>query len=284
MKELNQTEDEQAARWNGSAGRAWTDEQAALDLMFEPFEQHLVEAAAGLGARSVLDIGCGTGATTLAIARRLGGGVRCLGLDISEPMLERARSRAEEQASAARFIRADAQTYPFDPAAFELLVSRFGVMFFRDAVAAFANLRAAAAPGAWLRFVAWRGAAENPFMTTAERAAAKFLPNLPPRKPDAPGQFAFADSARVGRILRESGWIDVDIQPLDLECKLPSADLARYYTRLGPLGEVLQAADDSTRAQVTDAVHAAFQSYVNGSEVRFVAACWSVGARRSAVT
>jgi SAM-dependent methyltransferase len=284
MNELNQTEDEQAARWNGAAGRAWTDEQAALDLMFEPFEQHLADAAAGVGARSVLDVGCGTGATTLAIARRLGAGARCVGLDISEPMLERARSRAGEQASSARFIRADAQTYPFEPAAFELLVSRFGVMFFRDSVAAFANLRAAAAPGATLSFVAWRSAAENPFMTTAERAAAPFLPNLPPRKPDAPGQFAFADSERIRRILGGSGWVDLDIQPLDLECKLPAADLARYYTRLGPLGEVLQGADDSTRARVTEAVHAAFQSYVNGSEVRFMAACWSVGARRSAVT
>jgi ubiquinone/menaquinone biosynthesis C-methylase UbiE len=284
MKELNQGQDEQAARWNGTAGRAWTDVQAALDLMLEPFERHLVDAAASAGARSVLDVGCGTGATTLAIARRLGAGVQCVGLDISEPMLERAKNRAEEQASPARFICADAQSHPLEPGAFELVVSRFGVMFFRDSVAAFANLRAATAPGGQLRFVAWRAAAENPFMTTAERAAAKFLPNLPPRKPDAPGQFAFADSERIRRILRESGWIDVDIQPLDLECRLPAAHLAQYYTRLGPLGEVLQGADDSTRAQVSAAVNAAFQPYVNGSEVRFMAACWTVGARRSALT
>lgn len=283
MKELNQSEDEQAARWNGTAGRAWTDVQAALDLMLEPFERHLVDAAARAGARTVLDVGCGTGATTLAIARCLGAGARCVGLDISEPMLERAKNRAEEQASAARFIRADAQSYPFELGAFELVVSRFGVMFFRDSVAAFANLRAATAPAGQLRFVAWRAAAENPFMTTAERAAAKFLPNLPLRRPDAPGQFAFADPERIRHVLRESGWVDVDIQPLDLECTLPAADLAHYYTRLGPLGEVLQGADDSTRAQVAAAVNAAFQSYVNGSEVRFIAACWTVGARRSAV-
>lgn len=284
MKELNQSQDEQAARWNGAAGRAWTDVQAALDLMLEPFERHLVDAAASAGARSVLDVGCGTGATTLAIARRLGAGVRCVGLDISEPMLERAKNRAEQQASPARFIRADAQSYPLDPGAFELVVSRFGVMFFRDSVAAFANLRAATAPGGQLRFVAWRAAAENPFMTTAERAAAKFLPNLPPRELDAPGQFAFADSDRIRRVLHESGWTDVDIQPLDLECTLPAADLAQYYTRLGPLGEALQGADDSTRAQVSAAVNAAFQTYVNGSQVRFMAACWTVGARRSALT
>lgn len=280
MKEQKQPEDEQAARWNGSAGRAWTDVQSALDVMFEPFEQHLVQAAAEAAARDVLDVGCGTGATTLALSRRLGVGARCVGLDISEPMLARARARAEAEASQARFIRADAQSYGFEPASFDLVVSRFGVMFFRDSVAAFANLRAAAAPGARLRVVAWRAAADNPFMTAAERAAAPFLPHLPARKPDAPGQFAFADAERVRRILGESGWRDIDIQPLDRECTLPAADLARYYTRLGPLAEVLQSADDSTRARVTAAVDVAFRPYVHGSQVRFSAACWTIGARQ----
>jgi ubiquinone/menaquinone biosynthesis C-methylase UbiE len=284
MTSAKPTEDEQAARWNGSAGRAWTDVQAVLDRMFEPFEQHLVDAAAGAAPRTVLDVGCGTGAVTLAIARRLGAGARCEGLDISVPMLERARLRAEAEASTARFVLADAEAHAFEPGAFELVVSRFGVMFFRDSVAAFANLRAATAPGGQLRFVAWRSPAENPFMTTAERAAAKFLPNLAPRKADAPGQFAFADAERVRRILSDSGWVDIDIQPLDLACALPAADLMQYYTRLGPLGEVLHGADVSTRARVTDAVQAAFQSYVNGNEVRYGAACWSVGARRDAVT
>ncbi len=113
---------------------------------------------------------------------------------------------------------------------------------------AFANLRRAARGGAELRVIAWRSPADNPFMTTAERAAAPLLPNMPPRRPDAPGQFAFADAARVRRILEESGWAGIDLQPLDVECVLPESALNDYITRLGPVGMVLQDADEATRA------------------------------------
>ena len=153
----------------------------------------------------VLDVGCGTGSTTLAVARRLGAKGRCIGIDISEPMIAAARARAEREGTPASFIRADAQTHAFEPASFDMIISRFGVMFFDDSVRAFANLRRAARDDAELRFIAWRSAAENPFMTTAERAAAPLLPNLPARRPDAPGQFAFADRRRVYSILEESG-------------------------------------------------------------------------------
>ena len=145
----------------------------------------------------VLDVGCGTGSTTLAVARRLGAKGRCIGIDISEPMIAAARARAEREGTPASFIRADAQTHAFEPASFDMIISRFGVMFFDDSVRAFANLRRAAKQTPSLRFIAWRSAAENPFMTTAERAAAPLLPNLPARRPDAPGQFAFADRDRV---------------------------------------------------------------------------------------
>ena len=145
--------------------------------------------------RRVLDVGCGTGSTTLAVARLLGAKGRCTGIDISEPMIAAARARAEREGTPASFIRADAQTHAFEPASFDMIISRFGVMFFDDSVRAFANLRRAARDDAELRFIAWRSAAENPFMTTAERAAAPLLPNLPARRPDAPGQFAFADRA-----------------------------------------------------------------------------------------
>lgn len=130
-----------------------------------------------------------------------------------------------------------------------------------------------------LRFVAWRSAADNPFMTTAERAAAPLLPNLPARQPGAPGQFAFADSHRVATILEQSGWAEVDIRPIDVVCTLPEKDLVRYVSRLGPVGLILQEADDQTRARVIETVRAAFDPYVHGAEVRFTAACWMVCAQ-----
>jgi len=269
---------EQEQLWNGPSGRVWVEAQALLDQTFRPFEDLLVEAALARSPRRVLDIGCGTGATTLALARRLGAHARCVGLDISDPMLALARERAAREGSQAEFIRADAQTYRFEPASFDLIVSRFGVMFFDDPVAAFANLRRAATGDATLRLVAWRSAADNPFMTAAERAAAPLLPNLPTRNPDGPGQFAFADAARVRAIFDQSGWTGIDIQPIDVECAFPARELDSYLTRLGPVGRVLQDGDDRTRAQLLAAIRPAFDRYIRGADVRFVAACWMVSA------
>ena len=155
-------------------------------------------------------------------------------------------------------------------------------MFFKDSVRAFANLRRAATDEALLRFIAWRGPAENPFMTTAERAAAPLLPDLPVRRPDEPGQFAFADPDRIRRILAESGWAGIGIRPVDVSCALPESELVHYLTRLGPVGLALGGVDEQTRAHVIDTVRAAFDPFVQGTEVRFTAACWLVDAHAAA--
>ncbi|HEU4589132.1 MAG TPA: class I SAM-dependent methyltransferase [Gemmatimonadales bacterium] len=279
MNATHQPGNEQAALWNGPGGRAWVEAQETLDHILQPFEDLLVAAVGARARQRVLDVGCGTGSTTLAVARLLGEKGRGIGVDISEPMIAAARARAERERSPAEFILADAQAYAFEPASVDLVVSRFGVMFFEDPVRAFANLRRAAKAGAELWFVAWRSAAENPFMTTAERAAAPLLPNLPPRQPDAPGQFAFADRRRVASILEESGWTEIDIRPVDVPCTMPEKALLGHLSRLGPVGMALQQADDRTRAQVLDTVRAAFDEYVHGAEVRFTAASWVVSAR-----
>ncbi|MFF4800765.1 class I SAM-dependent methyltransferase [Streptomyces sp. NPDC001351] len=278
------SEDDQAARWKGPGGNAWVELQGVLDEMFKPFEDLLVEAVATGRAGRVLDVGCGTGGVTLAVARQLGAAGRSVGVDISEPVIAAARARAEREGAPASFVLADAQDHAFRPAAFDAVVSRFGVMFFKDSVRAFTNLRRAAKDGALLRFIAWRDPAENPFMTTAERAAAPLLPDLPVRRPDEPGQFAFADPDRVRRILAESGWTGIDIRPIDVSCALPESELVHYLTRLGPVGLALGGVDEQTRAQVIDTVRAAFDPFVQGTEVRFTAACWLVDARASATS
>jgi SAM-dependent methyltransferase len=281
MNKDYQSAEGQAALWNGRAGQVWVEAQAQLDRLLRPIEMLYAEAAWPPGA-TVLDVGCGTGTTTLAIARAIGTRGRSVGIDISEPMIAAAQAGAKCEGLAATFIRADAETHGFAPGAFDAIVSRFGIMFFDDPVRAFANLRRAAKPGAVLDAFAWRGPEENPFMTTAERAAAPLLPALPARAPDAPGQFAFADPGRTARILGESGWEDVEIARFDFECALPEDELAGYFTRLGPLGVALSDADEAMRERIVAAVRPAFDRFVDGDAVRFTAACWRIGARSPA--
>ena len=277
MEPDRQIYDEQAARWNGDSGRAWVEQQAPLDAMFRPFETLLTETLTA-GER-VLDVGCGTGSTTLAAARVTGANGGCVGVDISAPMLEAARARAERESTGVTFVQADAETYAFAPASFDAIVSRFGVMFFGNPVAAFENLRRAARPNGRLCFAAWRSAGENPFMTTTERAAAPFLKNVPARPANGPGQFAFADAKRVGSILEESGWRDIAVRPIDVACSFARSDLVRFFTRLGPLGVIFREVDASTRDKVIEAVRAAFAPFIADDQVRYTAACWLVSAR-----
>lgn len=253
---------DQISHWNGPAGQAWVDAQPLIEGTFQPFEDLLTKDIPG---GRVLDVGCGTGSVTAAAAGR---DARCTGVDVSEQMIEVARRRGIPNAE---FLCADVQVYPFAPESFDVILSRFGVMFFENPVQAFSNLRRAAKPDGRLRFAAWRSPEENPFMTTAERAA-----ELPPRDPGAPGQFAFADRKRVERILAESGWEGVQIEPIDVPCRFPASGLDTYITRLGPFGM----ADEDTKQRLMGKVREAFQPFVLGDEVRFTAACYLVNASR----
>lgn len=278
MQATNPTNAEQAQHWGGAGAEGWIELKALIDRLFGPFAELLTADLSAGSTSRVLDVGCGTGGTTLAAARRLGPDAECVGVDISEPMLAAARMYAEKEGVPAKFICGDAQSYDFAPAYFDQVISRFGVMFFDDPVRAFANLRRSAKDSGKLRFVAWRSPAENPFMTTAERAVAPLLPAMPPREPNAPGQFAFANRDRVSGILAQGGWFDIDIQPVDIECSVPGEELVRYVTKLGPLARVLPQIDATLRARVIETACAAFAPYVRGDEARFVAACWLVSA------
>lgn len=271
-----------AGLWNGGAGHAWVEEQELVDRMFGPIEDLLLEAVAPGQALRALDVGCGTGGTTLALARRLGPGARCTGIDISAPMVEAARRRAANAGAGLDFVCADAARHAFVPGSFDLVVSRFGVMFFDDPAAAFARLRRAARAGGELRFVAWRGAEENAFMTAAERAARPLLPDLPRRAPDEAGQFGLAREARVRDVLAQAGWEHVGCVPVDLPCAFPEAELDGYLARMGPVGRALETAGGALRERVLARVRTAFDPWVAAGAVRFTAACWLVTARAPA--
>jgi SAM-dependent methyltransferase len=279
MPNPDQPNRDQAALWNDAGGRIWVEMQDVLDRALAPFGTRLIdEAFPGEGAQ-VLDVGCGAGATTIAMALRVGPAGACTGVDISGPLVEAARARAAaEGVRNAAFIHADAQTCSFEPGGYDAIISRFGIMFFDDPEAAFANLRRAARGGAKLTFIAWRSPADNPFLTLAARTAAPFLP-LPTPGPDEPGQFAFADGERVRRILTASGWSDIGIVPIDVPCTLAEADLSAYVTKLGPVGQALRNADEATVTRITDLLRDAFAPFVHDGVCSFTGACWLASGR-----
>ncbi|MBC6982766.1 class I SAM-dependent methyltransferase [Caulobacter sp. 17J80-11] len=269
-----------AAYWD-EAGAAWAELQALLDRLYAPIGE-AIEAAAfpGPGGR-VLDVGCGAGATTLAMARRLSPAGRCVGVDVSSALLDlaRARARAGGLEPQVDFVLADAQTHDFGEASFDAVMSRFGVMFFEDSVAAFANLRRSVRTGGGLVFACWRGPADNPLSQIPVQAAYPYLGEIPRPARDAPGRFAFADADRVRRILKDSGWRDVEITPLDIPTPVTFEELMTLSLRLGPLGSLLPKQTDAVRRQVHDAVAAALERYVENGSIPMRAACWLVAAR-----
>lgn len=267
---------DQNALWNGPGGQIWVAQQSILDGLFQPMADLLV-AELPETVTQLLDIGCGTGASLLAAATAHPA-AHCTGLDISAPMLATARERAETAGLDADFILADAQQHPLPSAHFDWIQSRLGVMFFEDTGAAFANLLRAARPGAGLRFIAWRGAGENPFMTTAERVIGDAL-DLPPRVPGAPGQFAFADGERVQHLLQAAGWNDVEVTAVDLSCSLARNELPTYVGQLGALGLALRDLPGERAAALRDKALAAFTPFIEGDRVRVDAACWLIRAR-----
>lgn len=280
MTQDRQPNAQQSTHWNDAAGKTWVELQPILDRVLAPFARLVIDAGYPGEGGSVLDIGCGAGATTLAMARRVGAGGRCVGLDISQALASAAGSRAQAEGAAnASFMAGDAQVHAFEPQSFDAVISRFGVMFFDDPLAAFANIRHAAKHGGKLAFVAWRSPAENGFMTAASRAAAPFLPPAPPPDPDAPGQFAFADDAKVKRILEASGWSSIEVERADVACEISEGELMTYVTRMGPVGAALRDVDQATAERIRAALPSAFARFVQDGTARFDAVCWLVTAQ-----
>ena len=270
----NIANEEMAAAWNGVSGRAWVDEQQLLDRAYAPIEKLSGDEVAAIGARSVLDIGCGSGATTLAVSRNLGSLGRARvstspSRDLRGACARTARSRRRN--SSARTPDARLRSGKLRPHDFPIWRN-----VLRRSGGRFANLRTAAPQSGQLRLVVFRAIAENPFMTTAERAAAPLLTNLPPRKPNAPGQFAFAVSRTCGASSR--GVAPRRVRARRYRMRISGRGPGAFLHAAGPLGQVLRDADEAMRRRVIDEVRAAFESFVRGSEVRFTAACWMISA------
>jgi SAM-dependent methyltransferase len=273
----------QIAYWNAAAAATWTALQARLDALFAPISQAALAAAAPAAGEAVLDIGCGCGATILALAECVGPGGRVLGLDVSEPMAARARERIGEAGLGnATVLVADAAAHRFAWPA-DLLFSRFGVMFFADPVTAFANLRSGVRPDGRLLCAVWRTPADNLWLTVPFQAALPVLPPQPPTEPDAPGPFAFADPGRVEAILMGAGWRDVALRRQDVTMLMaPPGGLEEatdFAMRLGPLARILRESDPALEAPVRAAVRSAITAHDGPHGVTFGGSIWLVSAR-----
>jgi SAM-dependent methyltransferase len=216
---------EQRARWNGPDGEYWASRYEQLERMLSPITGPLLAFAEPRPGSTVIEVGCGCGVNTLDLARLAG---RVIGIDVSEPILALARRRLRDLPNVTLLL-GDAAELPLDDLGAELIVSRFGVMFFGGPVAAFANLRKGLTPGGRLRFACWRTLAENPWQQVPLNALYEHAPRLPPLAPDEPGPFTFGDRERVTRILTASGFTAPSFTPLDSQLDLAGG--ARWTTR-----------------------------------------------------
>jgi ubiquinone/menaquinone biosynthesis C-methylase UbiE len=273
---------DQIAYWNNEAGACWVTRQESQDVTLAPVGAAAFERAGIRPGESVVDIGCGCGATTVELARRVGEAGRVLGIDVSRPMLARARERTRAMANVT-LAEADATTHPFEPGRADLLFSRLGVMFFADPPKAFANLRSALRPGGRLVFACFRAPQLNPFFTTALRAATEFVPPPPKMEPGAPGPFAFAEEPHVRRILDTAGFQEVKLEPVDLMLDASSGkgleEAVINAREIGPSSRVLRGQPADLVAKAEAAIRKAYAAVEKNGKVPLAAAIWAVTAK-----
>jgi ubiquinone/menaquinone biosynthesis C-methylase UbiE len=269
---------QQIEYWNGAVGERWARLQQTIDTNMAAIMVALMAFAAAKRGEHVLDIGCGAGTTTLAYAQAVGANGAITGVDISRPMLDVARGRAKQNANVT-FVEADASAHSFKPE-FDLIASRFGIMFFADPLAAFANIRKGLKQHGRLAFVCWRSAEENLWASAPYAAARDLLSPPEPSDPLAPGPFAFADAGRLRNILDEAGFADIRIDALDSTMNMgaDTDEAAAQAMRIGPLARAVAGLDDAAREKIRNAVMPVLARYKSREGITPPAACWLVGA------
>ena len=258
--------------------RAWAEVRELLELQLAPLGRRGLEVLAPRPGECVLDIGCGGGETALDLARAVAPNGTVTGVDLSAAVLAYAQ-RAAGGCGRVRFVHADAQVFPFEPASFDAAFSRFGVMFFTDPIAAFVNIRRSLGPNGRLACVCWRALEENPLDMVPLGAASPHLPPQPAHDPDAPGPFAFADPDRVRGVLERAGFTEIAITAHDEQVGSGDLDaMLAVCTRVGALGKILREHPE-LRAAVLPAVRSALAAHDGPHGCRLKAATWIVTAR-----
>jgi SAM-dependent methyltransferase len=275
---------DQIAYWNGPGGQHWADRQQAQDTLLASVTDILIDRAKAKTGERLIDVGCGCGDTSIALAQRVGPTGHVTGIDISAPMLARARQRVAAGAPV-DFLLADATVYPFASGDFDLLVSRFGVMFFAEPAISFANLRKALRPSGRLTFVCWREPRDNPFFMAPLQAVYKHAPRLPQLGPEDPGPFSFASEARVQRVLGEAGFSGIEMEPCNLALDLAVGrgldGAVEGALEIGPAARALAEQPPDVRAAAANSIREALAAFVRGQKVLLPASIWIVTASAS---
>lgn len=268
--------------WNGEQGHFWVRQQKHQDAVLEGFVPYVLDGAAITAGQQVLDVGCGCGATTRAAAHANAPG-RVLGVDISEPMLGLARElAADEGLTNVEFTQADAQTYSFEPATYDAIISRFGVMFFEDPHAAFANIASALRPAGRLAYVCWQPAKENPHISLPMRSIVRAFPGALPRETPQP-PFSMAEPAEVRDLLGSSGFTDIDLAPINGELRVGNnVDDVMHHFQSQPMAKNLLDAQDPVEVdQVLARIRAQVGEHARPDGVFLGSSAWLVTARRA---
>jgi ubiquinone/menaquinone biosynthesis C-methylase UbiE len=273
---------DQIAYWNGAGGQRWADRQPVQDILLQPVADILIERAKVKTGERILDVGCGSGATTFAFARAVGADGYVMGIDISAPMLARAREVTPADASV-EFVLADATIHAFAPDSFDLLASRFGVMFFADPALSFTNMRKATRRSGRLAFACWREPRENPFFMTPLQAVYRHVPKMPPAGPEDPGPFSFASEARVQRILSAAGFSEITMEPCNLQLDVAvgrGMEMAvKSALEIGPAARALADQPPDIVAAAAQSVREELAPHLKGQMVPLEAAIWIVTAK-----
>lgn len=273
---------EQIAFWNGAGGQQWVARQAAQDRILAPMLDLLLARADIQTGESIVDIGCGCGAATFAATEKVGPTEQVIGLDVSEPMLARARELAP-QGAPVTFVRGDAMVHHFKAASANLILSRLGVMYFSDPVRAFLNIRNALRSGGRVAFACWRELRDNPWFLEPLQAVYDHVPRLPALLPHAPDPFAFASSEWVEHVLGEAGLRRVRLEPCEVKLDVSGGEglegAVQTALAIGPASRALDGQSAEAIAAATPSVRKTLSRYAKrDGTVMMPASFWIVTA------
>jgi len=282
---LSASDDGNAAQieyWNGPGGMRWLESQQTHDVLLAKAGELLIARATPTSGEVALDIGCGCSATTIELAKRVVPRGRVLGVDVSAPMIELARRRAPKELPI-EFVEADATVYQFEPGRADLLLSRFGVMFFADPLRSFSNMRVGLRKGARVVFVCWREPRMNAWLMLPLQEAYRHVPRLPEMAPDDPGPFSFASEQRVRGVLERAGFDRINLEPVELTFDLANGGglsaAVETAMHIGPTSRALDGQPAEKHTAVAESIRAALAPFESKGSIPLPGAFWIVTAR-----
>jgi len=271
--------------WNGDGGLKWVNFQNRIDESLTSFGHRAMANAAIKAGEHVLDIGCGCGDTSFEIANRVGPTGSVQGVDISEIILSRAKNRKTlESHNNIKFEKADAQLHNFPNEAFDLVFSRYGIMFFEDPAAAFSNLRQALKPGGRLAFICWQSLKNNQWVNLPVSVAANHIQLPAPPEPEEPGAFSFGETSRINHILAAAGFMDIFIEEFNTKFKVGSSldEAVSFLSKIGPASAAMEAdeVEDKTRNRFAHDLKISLERFLSADGVLLDASAWIVTAKK----